>query len=320
MPEQPAIISSCGVIMPEKGIVDFEGEGVDAMVAPELPVKEMIPDPMLRRRLTRLSCLSVIAALKAVKDIDDKSITDIPVIFGTGFGEQDATFSFFDGLIDKGPRLARSIYFSHSVPNTPVSYLSIYKKITAPVWTILQGLDTAEAVLLMGLQMLRSGMESIIAGAADVLPVAHIRDKNLMKYLRARGVMPGEGAGFIILSKPGAKGLGAQISSVIRLPYHGEISRAGEFRNFLYRTWLENKGQKGIHLFRNNRTTSILFKLCSNKISGCEFLPDWGLNPSAGILDLIYTIKTFKDNEFINIWGVNEEGGISLIKLQRTSN
>ncbi len=319
MPEHPATISSCGVIMPKKGVVDFEGEEMNAMVAPELPVKKMIPDPMFRRRLTRLSRLSIIAALRATKGIDDKLITNMPVIFGTGFGEQDATFSFFDGLIDKGPRLARSIYFSHSVPNTPVSYLSIYKKITAPVWTILQGLDTAEAVLLMGLQMLRSGMESIIAGAADVLPPAHIRDKSLMKYLKTRGVMLGEGAGFIMLSKPGIKGLGLQISSVMRLPYYGEISRASEFRNFLYRTWLENKGQEDIHLFRNNRTTSILFKLCNKKISGCEFLPDWGLNPSAGILDLIYTIKTFKNNEFISIWGVNEEGGISLIKLQRTS-
>lgn len=180
----------------------------------------LLQDPVLNpaRRAGRFIKLALLAASDCLRDspLDAPARDRMGLVLVTGMGAHDVNFGFCDGLLEFGMNQGSPTHFSHSVHNAATSYVATMSACHGPAATLThfagplhQGLAVAglwleggscDHVLLtavdeLGLFML-AVQTSTVATAGDGV----LRSLQLDSPI---GIVPGEGATCLLLSRPG---------------------------------------------------------------------------------------------------------------------
>jgi hypothetical protein len=134
-----------------------------------LNTKELVPQMMIRRRLTQGSKLSI----ELISKLNVKG--DERVICGSSFGELPTTASILNALYKKEPISPTD--FQNSVYNTAVSYFSILNKNKSEMLTISSGDETSLKVLRAGALKAIDGDELILV-CFETLNIENIEQVN----------------------------------------------------------------------------------------------------------------------------------------------
>lgn len=113
----------------------------DAQKIVSLNEKNIVPDMMLRRRLTRNARIALYLT-------DQIGAWDVPIIIGNAYGEVNETFDILRAIA-AGETVSPTA-FQNSVHNTPASYLSIVGKNKGYITTLSDLYETAHSVLRVG--------------------------------------------------------------------------------------------------------------------------------------------------------------------------
>jgi hypothetical protein len=137
--------------------------------------KEIIPNMMIRRRLTRNARIAIYLAHKL-------NAFDLPIVIGNAYGEVIETFEILKS-IDQKMTLSPT-HFQNSVHNTPASYLSIVAENRGYITTVSDLFKTAQSVLKVGAvkslkykKMLLIVVDSIDFECVDKLNRCNIKKK-----------------------------------------------------------------------------------------------------------------------------------------------
>lgn len=134
----------------------------------ELNTKELVPEMLTRRRLTRAAKLAIYLA-------DKVSFSNGRIIYGSSFGELSATANILNSINAKEP--ISPTLFQNSVYSTAVSYLSMLNDNKNEIMTISSGDNTS-------LNLLKSGAIKSLDGdillllATETLNIDKIEDVN----------------------------------------------------------------------------------------------------------------------------------------------
>ncbi|MDP3464284.1 MAG: beta-ketoacyl synthase chain length factor [Sulfuricurvum sp.] len=113
----------------------------DAQKIASLNEKNIVPDMMLRRRLTRNARIALYLT-------DQIGSWDVPIVIGNAYGEVNETFDILRAIA-AGETVSPTA-FQNSVHNTPASYLSIVGKNKGYITTISDLYETSRAILRVG--------------------------------------------------------------------------------------------------------------------------------------------------------------------------
>ena len=143
----------------------------------ELNTKELVPQMLMRRRLTQASKI----VIEAISKLDTKG--NERVICGSSFGELPTTASILDALYKKEPISPTD--FQNSVYNTAVSYFSILNKNQSEMLTISSGDETSLKVLKAGALKALDGDELILV-CFETINIPNIEQVNkCVEYLES---------------------------------------------------------------------------------------------------------------------------------------
>lgn len=143
----------------------------------ELNTKELVPQMLMRRRLTQASKI----VIEAISKLDTKG--NERVICGSSFGELPTTASILDALYKKEPISPTD--FQNSVYNTAVSYFSILNKNQSEMLTISSGDETSLKVLKAGALKALDGDELILV-CFETINIPNIEQVNkCIEYLES---------------------------------------------------------------------------------------------------------------------------------------
>jgi len=148
-----------------------------------LEEKRLVPNMMMRRRLTRNA--------KVMLYLSDKcGFNNGKVVYGSCFSELEETAKIANAVLDGG--LLSPTSFQNSVYNTAPSYFSLIKKDTDEIITISSGMKTSkEAIKTAALQALISG-EKVLCVCVECINIKNIEEINkCAQYLEA-------GAAFVL--------------------------------------------------------------------------------------------------------------------------
>lgn len=134
----------------------------------ELNTKVLVPKMVTRRRLTRASKIAIY--LNSLCEFEDGRI-----IFGSAFGELDATASILNSINSKEQISPTS--FQNSVYNTAVSYLSMINKNKHEITTISNGDETSLNILKAGAIKALDG-DTILLMGCETLNIPNIDQVN----------------------------------------------------------------------------------------------------------------------------------------------
>lgn len=133
-----------------------------------LEEKRIVPNLMVRRRLTRLAKIVLYLA-------DRCGAPHGPLVFGSAYGELEATASILHA-IDEGKAISATA-FQNSVYNTPASYYSIIHANHSEIVTLSGGDRTAMQVLrTAAIQALSH--PAVLACAAEAIDIEGIGEVN----------------------------------------------------------------------------------------------------------------------------------------------
>lgn len=138
----------------------------------ELQTKELVPNMMFRRRLTRSSKL-IIELMHKVNFSEGR------ILYGTSFGELKSTANILNAILNKD--MISPTDFQNSVYNTAVSYASILKKNKNEIMTISSGDETSLKVLKAGAIKALDGDEILLI-CSECLNIPNIEDINKCDY------------------------------------------------------------------------------------------------------------------------------------------
>ena len=222
-------------IAPVEGLARRSGRPRIAAAVGDLPARELIASPLLRR-MDRLSRMVVAASRLAVDDAglaaDRPPGERVGVVFGTAFGDTEDSAAHLDRVLTRGPASASPMVFANLVMNAPAGYIAMEFGWTGVNFTVAQAEVTGEQAIALGCDLLRSGSADVVlAGGGDELsPVVvdvHHRARALAgqrggrewssPYDAARsGIVLGEGAAMLVLEPlEHANGRGATVYAVI---------------------------------------------------------------------------------------------------------
>lgn len=141
-----------------------------------LKTKELVPNMMIRRRLTRASKL-VIELMAKINYENNR------IIYGTSYGELLATSNILNAIL-KGDTISPTD-FQNSVYNTAISYTSIISKNTNEILTVSSGEDSSLKVLKVGAIKALDGDEIVLI-CVETINIENIEDINTcIKYLES---------------------------------------------------------------------------------------------------------------------------------------
>lgn len=122
-------------------------------------------------RHSEFALASVSLALRnACLDPAGEDPARIGIVMGTAFGCLATMRLFYEGVVEKGPRLAKPVLFPHAYANTSISLAAIEFGIKGPHAAVTSGAAASAEALLYALDLIRSGRaEVVLAGGAEAL-------------------------------------------------------------------------------------------------------------------------------------------------------
>ncbi|HET6383763.1 MAG TPA: beta-ketoacyl synthase N-terminal-like domain-containing protein [Armatimonadota bacterium] len=161
-----AAITGVGVICPlGAGFPEVSGaliDGESAWTGSGGPARVLV-DPTAshdtpKTYLDRASALALAAAALARRQAGWSRSGSTPgIAVGTAYGCPDSMLKFWESVELKGPRLANSIYFTHSYPNTPASIEAIEHDLAGPHFTFCQGMASGGLAAAAAVDAIRRG-------------------------------------------------------------------------------------------------------------------------------------------------------------------
>lgn len=175
---------------------DGEYEGHNYLNACEPDYKELIPNPTLRRRMSRIVKMGVACGMDCIGDTPHNEIDAI--ITATGLGCLADTEKFMNNLLDNGEQLLNPTAFIQSTFNTVGAQIALMCRNQAYNVTYVHRGISFESALLDGLLRLSEGDRNVLVGAFDeITPTAHTIQTRMGLL---RNTIAGEGAQFFLLS------------------------------------------------------------------------------------------------------------------------
>ncbi len=152
--------------------------------------------------LDRASALTLAAASLARKeagwDADPSPPEESGISLGTAFGCPDTMLRFWLSVVQKGPRLANTLFFSHSYPNIPASLEAIEHSLAGTHLTFCQGLASGALAVEAAMDALHLGSATrMIAGGFDTIPALSSHEDSsgeLSLFFPDSTPLPAEGA------------------------------------------------------------------------------------------------------------------------------
>lgn len=143
----------------------------------ELDEKRIVPQMMLRRRLTRNAKIMLYIA-------DKCSFTGGKIVYASAFGELQSTVGITDAILHE-TQISPTL-FQNSVYNSAPSYFSLLNNDKDEIITISSGMKSSlDALKTAALQALISG-EKILCVATECLDIQNIQEVNhCTSYLEA---------------------------------------------------------------------------------------------------------------------------------------
>ena len=189
---KPVYINSIASIHADKSV----GEELFLM-ADEPDYKEIITNPVLRRRMSRVIKMGVACALECIRHIPSDQIQAI--ITSTGLGCLADTEKFMNNLLDNEERLLNPTAFIQSTFNTIGAQIALIRQIHAYNVTYVHRGFSFESALLDGMMQVCEGKTNALVGAIDELTQTSYIIQQRLGLLR--GIKVGEGSQFFLLSR-----------------------------------------------------------------------------------------------------------------------
>lgn len=157
--------------------------------------------------LDRCSAFALAACALALKDSEQPTVSgdQLPdtthrsptgICLGTACGCLHTMEDFFRRVLDKGPRFANSLLFSHSYANSPTSLAAIEFGLSGYHSTVTAGSLSGVLALMQAVDAIRLGYaDRMLAGGVDVISDPLTRVWTELHCNR----VPGEGAAFFLL-------------------------------------------------------------------------------------------------------------------------
>ena len=142
-----------------------------------LDEKRLVPNMMMRRRLTRSSKVMIFLA-------DKCGFKNGKIVYGSCFSEIEETAKIANSILEN--TMLSPTSFQNSVYNTAPSYFSLVNKDTDEIITISSGMQTSmETIKTAALQALVSG-ERVLCVCIECVNIKNIEEINrCTKYLEA---------------------------------------------------------------------------------------------------------------------------------------
>lgn len=292
----------------------FDGSVVraPAYVALKPDPEGLIEPRKLRRmfRLVRMACVSARQALKqAGVNHADMDPSRLGVVFGTSLGAMEVTQKFIDSWIENGEAAASPLQFMNSVHGILASQIALDIQATGVNLTTAQRDICFEAALDTGVRTLETGQTDVVlvGGADELTPMLHefgrrtyqvaTDDRDGLDPWGARnGVVPGDGAGVVVLER----------DDTPRSPLARVIAtRVGRTRGDVFDEVLKNAGHAALDLITNNLDGGTrLARLHGNYKEGSGGVPqishrgNFGTYPSAGALQFVANTLMLANGEY----------------------
>lgn len=167
---------------------------------PRDPVTQL--DPTKSRRFDRVTAMLTTCAESALQQAQPPTTPGLAA--GTAFGNVERCVEFLSRVQARGPRFANPAEFPHLVPSSAAGNASIYLGLTGPVVTLSDLATSAEAALAHAADLVGQGVAAgMVAGSAEA---ADTWVAEVLGPLWGPGLdQPrSEGAGFVVLERPGA--------------------------------------------------------------------------------------------------------------------
>ena len=276
-------------------------------------------EPRKLRRMFRLARMSAVAARQALKhaELDPASIhpTRLGVCFGTSFGAMEPTQKFLDSWIENGEASASPLQFMNSVHGILASQIAMDINAQGVNLTTTQRDICFEAALDTGVNLIESGRADVIlvGGGDELTPMLHefashtqqvvlSRVEGLDPWGSRRGIVPGDGAGVVVLEredtrrKPLARISAARIG---RWDHGGNLARelwheAGKPRIDL----LTDNRDGGAASTRLNRMEERALKEFADGAPAVSHRGNFGTYPSAGAQQFIANVLMLSHHEY----------------------
>lgn len=198
----PAYINSMSSVHPH----GLEGEA-NYLKALEPDYKELIPNPTLRRRMSRIVKMGVACGLECIGAMPKEDIHAI--ITATGLGCLADTEKFMNNLLDNNEQLLNPTAFIQSTFNTVGAQIALLCQNQAYNVTYVHRGLSFESALLDGLLRLSEGDRNVLVGAFDeITPASFTIQERMGLY---RNTHAGEGAQFFLLGRDKSEETFAQI-------------------------------------------------------------------------------------------------------------
>ena len=191
----------------------------------EIPVRrvddQLLQDPVLHpaRRAGRMIKMAMLAASDCLAGValSGPERERLGLVLATGMGPHEANFGFVSGLLKFGLDQGSPSLFSHSVHNAPLAYIAAMAGAHGPAVSLTHfAIPFHQALGAARLWLDDGTCDHVLVGAADELGglmLAMYARKGLLgreQVLRPGtsdgnlGFVPGEGATFFLLSRPGS--------------------------------------------------------------------------------------------------------------------
>ena len=254
------------------------------------------------RRIDHFSRMALLAAGKAIKDVDPLlfSKDKTGVIIATGFGALKTTFAFLDSYIEKGDKLASPIHFSNSVHNAAAAHISICYGIKGPNLTVSQfDMSFFSALITAGAWLETEKADTVLLGTSDAFcdVLGYCIDKisskkETLKYLF------GEGAVFFLLARKEEKSKYGYFEDISIGNYrHAGLDIPKETLLVLSPSSIDTCNDDFMHYLKNNNKS-----LYRNHL----------FSPTDSSMDAFFSTKLLKNVCYVKI-GQNGEYGRMII-------
>ncbi|MDU1890196.1 MAG: beta-ketoacyl synthase chain length factor [Dysgonomonas sp.] len=254
---KPVYINAISSFHPD-GEINEEG----ILRTPDYNYNEIIPNPNLRRRMSRIVKMGVACGLDCLSKCDNKEINAI--ITATGLGYLTDMEKFLNNIVENNEQLLNPTAFIQSTFNVVGSQIALLTNNHTYNNTYVHRGLSFESALIDSMMRIWEGDKQVLVGAMDeITPTSHI----IMKRLGlTENIALGEGAHFFILAEEKDENSYAELKSV--KTFTGKLSSeevARKAQSFLSENNLDKANINHLITGRNgNRNQDIIYNDIEN--------------------------------------------------------